>query len=228
MGVHKGKMCMLRIYYHPFSSCCQKALIALYEASAAFEREPIDLGDAESRAKLERVWPLARFPVLTDEAGGATVPEASLIVGYVSNRYPAAAQLIPGELDAALRVHLWDRVFDNYVQTPMQKVVADNFRPEGRRDPEGVEQARALLAKTYALIEDGLEGDAWMAGEHFTLADCAAAPALFYANIVVPFEGHAKLAAYYQRLLARPSFARAVDEARPYRHFFPLPWPDGY
>ena len=219
----------LKLYFHPFSSFCQKVLTALYERDVPFERVVVDLGDAAQRAQLEALWPMAKFPVLRDEAAGATVAEASVIVEYLDRRHPGAP-LIPGDPEAALRVRLWDRVFDNYVEHPLQKAVGDTFRPEGARDPHGVEEAKMLLQRAYAMTDAELArtGADWIAGDTFTMADCAAAPALFYADMVAPFGDHERLTAYYRRLRARPSFARAVDEARPYRHFFPLPWPEGH
>jgi glutathione S-transferase len=218
----------LTLYYHPFSSFCQKALMALYENDVPFERRIIDLGDTEQRAELARLWPMTKFPVLRDNARNVTVPEATLIIQYLELHHPGPAPLLPADPEAALAVHLWDRVFDNYVEFPLQKIVADTFRPEGRSDPEGVAQARGLLATTYKMLNQELAHGGWIAGESFSLADCGAAPALFYSNIVLPFTEHANLAAYYQRLLARTSFARCVEEARPYRTLFPLPWPAGY
>ena len=218
----------LTLYFHPFSSFCQKVLIALYENETPFEPREIDLGDPASRAELEAVWPLAKFPVLRDEARGATIPESSPIIEYLGLHYPGPVALIPADPDAAIEARVKASFFDSYVMTPMQKGVADNFRPDGRRDPQGVEEAKALLAKAYDVLEGELGEGGWAAGEAFTIADCAAAPALFYANIVEPFGERPRLSAYYRRLLARPSFARAVDEARPYRHFFPLEWPAEY
>lgn len=218
----------LKLYYHPFSSFCQKVLVALYENGAAFEREIVDLGDPEQSEALRRLWPLRKFPVLRDEERGLTIPESSVIVAYVERHHPGRAKLIPDDGDLALRVDALDRIFDNYVSMSVTKVVVDRIRPEGRRDPQGVEEARALIESAYGLLDSELPAGGWAAGEAFTLADCAAAPALFYSNIVVPFGRHSNLAAYYQRLLERPSFARAVDEARPYRHLFPLEWPASY
>jgi glutathione S-transferase len=218
----------LKLYYHPFSNFCQKALIALYETGAAFEPRLIDLGNAESRAELENVWPLAKFPVLRDEARGVTLPESSLIVAYVDRHYPGKERLIPADFDAALEVHLLDRLIDNGLMVPTGKVVIDCFRPEGRTDPDGVEQAKALIATTYGILESTLHADGWAKGDIFTLADCAAAPALFYSNIIVPIAGHPKLEAYYHRLQERASVARTVEEARPFREGFPLPWPKDY
>lgn len=218
-----------KLYFHPFSSFCQKVLVALYERSVPFEPQHVDLGDPAQREALAALWPIAKFPVLRDEAAQATVAEASLIVEYLDG-FGDAPPLVPPGRDPALDVRLWDRVFDLYVQAPMQKIVADNFRPEKARDPHGVDEAKAALGHCYAMIDDALArgGSEWMCGDSFTLADCAAAPALFYSNIVAPFGPRPNLAAYFERLSARPSFARAVDEARPYRSFFPLPWPESY
>ena len=216
----------LRLYYHPFSSFCQKVLVALYEREVPFEPVAVDLGDAEQRGALEAVWPMAKFPALRDETAGVTVAEASLIVEYL-DRFGEAPPLVPADRDETLRVRLWDRVFDNYVEHPLQKAVGDHFRPAEARDAYGVEEAKALLLRAYAMIEAELArtGAQWMAGDAFTLADCGAAPALFYSSIILPLDGHPHLDAYYRRLRARPSFDRAVEEARPYRPFFPLDWP---
>lgn len=219
---------MLKLYYHPFASFCQKALIALYENEVPFERELVDLGSPESRAAFQRVWRFAKFPVLRDEARGVTVPESSVIIAWLQHHYPGPVRLIPDDANMATRVHILDRVFDNYVAQSVTKVVIDTLRPEGRNDLDGVAQAKALIATAYDFLENELAQDGWAVGGQFTLADCAAAPALFYSNIVLPFGEHRNLAAYYQRLLARPSFARVVDEARPYRHLFPLAWPTDY
>lgn len=218
-----------KLYFHPFSSFCQKVLIALYERAVPFEPVIVDLSEPDQRARLEALWPMAKFPVLSDEARGVTVPESSLIVEYLDRVHPGAP-LVPADPDAAIEVRILDRFFDQYVQGPMQKAVHDNFRGEGPRDPWGVGEARRQLERAWDIIEARLEanGGPWAAGAEFTLADCAAAPALFYANIVEPFAGRPMLEGYYQRLLARPSFARVVEEARPYRSFFPLEWPDSY
>jgi glutathione S-transferase len=216
----------LRLHFHPFSSFCQKVLVALYEREVPFEPVEVDLGDPAQRAALEALWPMTKFPVLRDEAAGATVAEASLVVEYL-DRFGGAAPMVPADRDEALRVRLWDRVFDNYVEHPLQKAVVDEFRPADARDPHGVAEAKATVARAYPMIDDELArtGAPWIAGERFTLADCGAAPALFYAFMVEPFAGYRHLEAYYERLRARASFSRAVDEARPYRAFFPLPWP---
>ncbi|MFL6844272.1 MAG: glutathione S-transferase family protein [Allosphingosinicella sp.] len=217
----------LSLYLHPFSSFCQKVLIAFYERDVPFE--PVILDSAEKQAALERLWPLGKFPVLRDEARGLTVPESSLIVEYLDRIHPGPPPLVPAAGDEALQVRILDRFFDNYVMVPMQRIVGNALRPEGNSDPFGVDQSKASLARAYDIVEAWLPDDGqWAAGDSFTLADCAAAPSLFYANMVEPFAGRPKLEAYYRRLRARPSFARAVDEARPYRHYFPLPWLEGW
>jgi glutathione S-transferase len=216
------------LYYHPFASFCQKVLIALYENDTEFEPKLIDLGDTASRLELERVWPMVKFPVLDDVARSTVVPESSLIIGYLQEHYPGPVRLIPQDSDRALDVNIIDRLFDNYIAPHVTKVVIDRLRPEGRDDPEGVLQAKAGIVQAYRVLEQRLGDGPWACGEQFTLADCAAAPNLFYANIVVPFAGYSGISEYYRRLLSRPSFARVVDDAKPYRRLFPLPWPEGY
>lgn len=218
----------LTLYHHPFSSFCQKALIALYENGTAFTSKVIDLSDANSRAELQRLWPFAKFPVLRDDSRGVTVPESSLIVDYLDQHYPGPTTFVPADADAALRVHMLDRIIDSHLLLTVGKIVTDHFRSENRHDPDGVEQAKSAILTAYAFLETELPKSGWAVGEGFTLADCAAAPALFYSNIVVPFGAHRNLAAYYQRLLTRPSFQRAIEGARPYRALFPLSWPEGY
>ncbi|HEX8511970.1 MAG TPA: glutathione S-transferase family protein [Allosphingosinicella sp.] len=219
----------LTLYYHPFSSFCQKVLVALYEREVPFERAVVNPADPAQKAAFERLWPMGKFPVLRDEARGATVPESSLIVEYLDRAHPGAPPMMPGDSKEALKTRLWDRFFDHYVEHPLQKVVGDALRPEGARDPHGVEEAKAVLGRAYDLLETSLGDERpWIAGGGFTLADCGAAPALFYANMVRPFAGRPRLEAYYGRLRARPSFARAVDEAREFRPYFPLPWPEGW
>ncbi|HYI40384.1 MAG TPA: glutathione S-transferase family protein [Allosphingosinicella sp.] len=219
----------LILHYHPFSSFCQKVLVALYEREVPFEGVVLDFSDPEQKAAFERLWPMGKFPVLRDDALGVTIPESSAIVEYLDRAHPGPPPLVPADPDLALKARLWDRFFDNYVELPLQKVVGDSFRPDGAKDPHGVEEAKALLVRAYDLLEDSLsESGTWMAGEAFTLADCGAAPALFYAAMIRPLSGRPKLEAYYARLRARPSFARAVGEARPFRPFFPLPWLQGW
>lgn len=209
------------LYYHTLSSYCWKVLIALYESGVPFARRM--LAEEGAAAEWQALWPIGKFPILHDPVRGATVAEASIIIEYLALHDPGAFRPIPADSDAALETRLMDRLFDNYVMTPMQALVADRLRPEDQRDPLGVEQACALLGKAYALIEGRIAGRSWAAGEGFTLADCAAAPALFYADRILPLgERHPVLAAYLARLEARPSFARVLDEKKPYWSMFPF------
>src|SRR5579875_3103504 len=219
----------LKLYYHPLSSFCQKALIAFYERQVPFEGVIVDFSDPAQRAALEAIWPIGKFPVVRDEERGVTMPEASLVIEYL-DRIGSGAPLIPTDPDAALQVRLWDRFFDNYIHLPMQKVVGDNLRPEGSRDPAGIAEAKAQIAKSWAILDAhlSLTHNAWVLGDAFTLADCAAAPAIFYANVVQPIDGLERVQDYFGRLLDRPSFARCVEEARPYWKYFPLEWPESY
>lgn len=213
----------LTLYYHPLASFCHKVLVALYENQTAFRERIVDLSDAASSAEMMAYWPVGKIPVLRDEARRQTVPETSIIIEYLCTHYPGAVALLPADADVAREVRLWDRFFDLYVSQPMQKLVIDRLRPEGQRDAVGVEEARQTLRRAYALADRQLAGRTWAVGDAFTMADCAAAPALFYADIVLPFSAtHAHLGAYFERLLARPSFARALVEARPYFPNFPM------
>ncbi len=219
---------MLKLYYHPFASFCHKALIALYEKELAFQPVFIDLGDPEHRARLASVWPMMKFPVLRDEGAMRIIPESSLIIEYLDEIAPERAQMIPTDPKAALQARLWDRFFDGFVAVNVTKVVVDRFRPEDGRDAIGVEQAKATIRQALDLFEREIAGREWAIGNQFSLADCSAAPALFYAGTIVPLDGHPNVKAYFERLLARPSFARVVEEARPFRSLFPLPWPASY
>ncbi len=212
----------LKLYFHPLSSFCWKALIALYENDTAFEPRIVDLMDPADNAAFKQVWPIGKFPVLRDEARNRTVPESSIIIEYLALHYPGATELIPRNADLALQVRLDDRFYDLSMQVPMQKIVTDWLRPEGKADPHGVEQARALLETSLGMVEQDMVGKTWAVGDTFTMADCAAAPALFYANKLMPLsEGRKNAAAYLQRLMQRPSMARVLEEAQPYFKMFP-------
>jgi glutathione S-transferase len=214
----------LQLYGHPFSSYVQKALIALYANDTPFELRMLSPDHPENAAEHARLWPLKRMPLLVDD--GRTVLEATIIVEHLDVFHPGPVRLIPTDPRAALDVRMLDRFFDNYVQTPMQKVVFDSLRSEGERDPRGVADARQMLDTAYGWLDERMADREWAAGA-FSLADCAAAPALFYADWVQPIgDGYPNARAYRRRLLAYPPFARAVDEARPYRGFFPLGAPD--
>ncbi len=216
---------MMKLYAHPFSSYCQKVLIALYENGTPFELRLLAMGDEQAAAELAQLWPLRRMPILVD--GGRTVMEASIIIEHLDLFHSGALRMVPDDPRAALDVRLMDRFFDNYVMTPMQRIVFDAIRPVDQRDALGVADARALLDTAYRWLDGVMADREWAAPGGFGLADCAAAPSLFYADWVHPIGDDApNVRAYRRRLLARPSFARAVDEGRPYRQFFPLGAPD--
>lgn len=203
----------LRLYCHPLSSFCQKVLVALYENGTPFTPELVDFGNATSREGFLKTWPIGQFPVLRDEAHDRLVPESSVIIEYLDRHYPGPTKFLPADPDLARQARFRERFFDLHVQ--------HRIRPAGQHDPFGVEQARAKLKTALDMIE-GDVGEAWAMGEDFGVVDCAAAPALWYADKVIALEGaHPKTARYLQRLSARPSFARALKEAEPYLKNFP-------
>jgi glutathione S-transferase len=212
---------MLTLYYHPLSSFCWKALIALYENGTPFTPVMVDLSNETERAALLKLWPIGKFPVLRDDAKDRILPESSIIIEYLDSEYPGVTRFIPAEAKAALQTRLRDRFYDLYVHLPMQKVVGDRLRPADAKDPHGVDEAKSRIESCYGMIDKELAGKTWAMGETFGLADCAAAPALFYASKVAPFGTHANVAAYLDRLKARPSFARVLKEAEPYFKMFP-------
>jgi len=212
----------LTLHFHPLASYCWKALIALHENGTPFVPNLVDLGDETERAALLKLWPIGKFPVLRDEARDRTVPESSVIIEYLDRHYPGTTQFIPGDPDLALQARLRDRFYDLYLHLPMQKVMGDRLRPEGKRDPHGVEQARAQLRTSYRMIETQMAGNIWAMGEAFGLADCAAFPPLFYGNMVEPFgDANKNVTAYFERLKTRPSVARVLAEAEPYFNMVP-------
>jgi glutathione S-transferase len=211
----------LELHLHPLSSYCWKVLIAFYEAGVPFEPVMVDLGDPAAREAHLKLSPFGKIPALRDTARGAEVFETSIIIEYLDLHHQGAARMIPADPDRALEVRLWDRIFDQYVMNAFQPIINDRLRPEGQRDPLQVETAFANLRHAYGVLDVRLAGRTWAAGEAFSLADCAAAPALFYAGLAQPLDGFPVAAAYRRRLLQRPSVARAIDEARPYFEFFP-------
>ena len=212
----------LTLHFHPLASYCHKVLIALYENETPFAPNLVDLGNEAERAALLKLWPIGKFPVLRDDARDQTIPESTVIIEFLDRYYPGRTRLIPADADRAREVRLRDRFYDLYVHEPMQKIVGDRLRPEGNKDPHGVEEAKARLRTSYGMIDREMAGRTWVMGEAFSLADCAAAPALFYANEVMPFgDTHQNVAAYFGRLKARPSYARALKEAEPYFAMFP-------
>jgi glutathione S-transferase len=212
----------LKLYFHPLSSFCQKALIALYENDTPFERHIVDLFNEVSAAAFKKIWPIGKFPVLRDEAKDRTVPESSIIIEYLAQHYPGRMQLVPADAELARQMRLRDRFYDLYVNVPMQKIVTDKLRPAGKNDPYGVEEAKALLRTAIGLVDKDMQARTWVMGDAFTMADCAAAPPLFYADMIMPFrDTHRNAAAYLTRLMERPSFARVVKEAQPYLALMP-------
>jgi glutathione S-transferase len=212
----------LTLYYHPLASFCQKVLIGLYELDVPFEKLLVDLNDPAERAAFLKVWPIGKFPVLRDDAHNVTLPESSVILEHAATHYAPGSSLIPDDPARAQECRLRDRFFDLYVNTPTAKIVTDKLRAEGKHDPYGVEQAREQLEIAYAVADDWLRAGPWAAGETFSLADCAAAPALFYADKVLPFQGTRRyLSEYFARLSECPSFARVIAEAQPYWSLFP-------
>ena len=213
----------LTLYSHPFSSYCQKVLMALWENETPFiYRHLEDPGAAEERNSL---WPLGRFPVLVDD--GKMVAESSIIIEHLDLRYPGPVRLLPDEPEAALEVRFMDRFFDNYVMSAMQKPVSEALRSDGGRKEAAMAEAQQALDTAYAWLDKRLADRTWAAGDAFSLADCAAAPSLFYADWVHQIgPAFPRLREYRSQLLSRPSFARAVDEGRRYRSYFPLGAPN--
>jgi glutathione S-transferase len=209
----------LTLYYHPLASYCHKVLIALYENEIAFEGRIIDLGDAGDRSELQALWPFCKFPVIRDHQRKRDVPESSVIIEYLNEYYLNKNKMIPADVDAALQVRLWDRILDNYVHGPMQDIVNDHLC--GAHGD--LTAARNTLSTAYSTLDKQVQLNPWVAGDTFALADCAAAPALFYASTVAPFpKTHSHLNAYFERLVDRPSVRRVLDEAKPYFHYYPF------
>jgi glutathione S-transferase len=212
----------LVLYYHPLASFCWKVLVALYELDVPFEGRIVDLSDETSRAELDRIWPVGKFPVIRDAAAGLELPESSIIIEYLDQLSAGKSKLIPSDPALERDARLYDRFFDFYVHQPMQKIVTDRIRPSDARDPYGVAEARATLAVSYGMIERRVRDGAWFVGDAYGLADCAAFPALYYANRVAPLGAeHPRTQRYLERLEARPSVKRVLEEAGPYFHMFP-------
>lgn len=209
----------LTLYYHPLASFCHKVLIALYENGVDFEKRIIDLTNEADRAELQALWPIGKFPVIRDHARQRNVPESTLIIEYLDRVYPGEHALLPDDWETALEVRLWDRFFDHYVHEPMQRIVADRiYAAHGDLTKE-----RTLLATAYRMLEQRMASRIWVASADFSLADCAAVPALFYASTLVAFPNdHAHMHAYFERLMLRPSVLRVIEEAKPYFAFYPF------
>jgi len=209
---------MLTLYGHPISSFTWKVLMALYENDTLFDFITVD---QNTYADFIGKWPMGKFPILIDSDRKSMTTETSVIIEYLDVYYPGVTRFIPQDIGAALEVRRWDRVFD-HINTTMSKVVVDNIRPDGQRDPFGVDEARRVVHAAYGIVETQLNNRAFAVGDNFTMADCAAAPALWYATRNVPLENkYPRIAAYLERLKARPSFARAVKESEPLFHMYP-------
>ena len=212
----------LTLYLHPLSSFCMKTLIALYENDTPFTPQIVDFGNEAQADALRKLWPIGKFPVLRDEVRNETIPETSIIIEYLDRHYPGKTRFIPDDADRALQIRLQDRFYDLYLQLPMQTIVGDRLRPADQKDPLGVAQAEARLSTAYGMIERDMVKQTWAVDHEFSMADCAAAPALFYADKVLPLaDSYSNASAYLARLMQRPSFARVLEEAQPYFHFFP-------
>ena len=212
----------LTLHAHPLSSFCWKVLIGLYENDIAFENVMVNLGDPAVREAFRKLSPMGKMPALRDEARDETVNETSVILDYLDLHYPGPVRFAPTDADLAWRTRFWDRFFDHYIHHPMQRIVADRLRPPEAKDGFGVDEAYGQLAQACDHLEGVLvDGRVWMSGD-FGLADCAAMPALFYADKVQPFEDRWPLCRnYLERLKARPSVQRVLTEAEPFFKYFP-------
>lgn len=209
---------MLTLYGHPISSFTWKTLIALYENATPFTSITVD---QDSYADFIAKWPMGKFPILIDDDRKRTVTETSVIIEYLDIYYPGRTRFVPQDIDTALEVRRWDRVFD-HLNVTMSKIVVDNIRPAGQRDPYGVEEAKRIIRGVYGVVETQLGAHEFIAGDSFTMADCAAAPALWYGVRNAPLDGaFPRIAAYLERLKARPAFARALKESEPLFHLYP-------
>lgn len=212
----------LTLYLHPLSSFCHKVLIALYENEIPFSPHSVDLGDPAARDELRKVWPFVKFPVLRDEKRGRTVPESTTIIEYLAQHYPGASKLIPGDPELAAQARAADRFYDLHLHLPMQKVVGDKLRPANGHDPLGVKQAWEQMRTALRIADSEMATRRWAIGEHFTMADCAAGPPLFFTNRMLPLaDEFPHVRAYLERLVKRPAYARALAEAQPYLAMFP-------
>lgn len=213
----------LTLHSHPLASFCHKVLIALYEAGTEFEPVLVDFANPDAHARFLDLWPVGKMPVLRDSARNETIPESSIIIEYLDQHYPGQHLMLPPDPAQCLQARLWDRFFDLHVHDPMQRIVSNELRPDHSKDPTGVAEAKDRLMIACKMIERHMMAKTWAAGDSFSIADCAAAPALFYANCIVPFDpDQTALLAYFERLVARPSVKRVLSEAQPYFRYFPF------
>jgi glutathione S-transferase len=212
----------LTLYLHPLASFCHKVLIAFYENAIPFVPHVVDLGDPIARDEFKKIWPFAKFPVLRDAARDRTIPESTMIIEYLAQHYPGPAKLIPDDPELAAQARAADRFYDLHLHLPMQKVVGDKLRPADGRDPLGVDQAREQMRTALRIADSEMATRRWAIGDHFSMADCAAAPPLFFTNRMMPLaDEFPHVSAYLDRLTKRPSYARALAEAQPYLAMFP-------
>ena len=211
----------LTLYFHPLSSFCHKVLVALYENGIPFTPHTVDLSDSESSGAFKKIWPVGKFPVLRD--GDIAIPESTTIIEYLALHYPGPSKLIPADPEAAFKTREIDRFYDLNLHVNMQKIIGDRLRPVGQNDPHGVAHARDKVETALNIADKEMADKAWAIGSDFTMADCAAAPPLFYCDFAVaPLAGrYDNLAAYLGRLKQRPSYARALKEAEPFLKYVP-------
>ena len=210
----------LKLYLHPLSSFCWKVLIPLYEAEIPFEPVMVELMDPVKRAEFLKLSPFAKIPVLVD--GDRVVNETSIMIEYLTIKFPSAAKLLPKDPGEALKVRALDRFFDLYLNLTLGRIAGDRLRPEAQRDAAGIAAVMNDIRTAVSIVEKDMAARTWAAGETFTMADCAAAPALFYVNRLVPYAaGYPNTARYLERLQKRPSVARAIAGAEPYFHMVP-------
>ena len=209
---------MLTLYGHPISSFTWKVLTALYENGTPFEFVTVD---QNTYADFIAKWPMGKFPILLDSDRKTMITETAVIIEYLDAYYPGRSRLVPKEFDTALEVRRWDRIFD-HLNVTMSKTVVDNIRPDGQRDPYGVDEAKRIMRGIYGVVETQIANREFIVGDSFTLADCAAAPALWYSVRNAPLDGaYPRIAAYLERLKARPSFAQALKQSEPLFHMYP-------
>lgn len=212
----------LTLHFHPLSSFCHKVLIALYENGTPFTPNIVNLMDEGERTAFRKLWPIGKFPVLRDDARGETVPESSVIIEYLDQHYPGMTRFIPADRDQMRETRLRDRFFDLYLHLPMQRIVGERLRPADKKDPHGLGEARTTADTALGMVEQQMAARHWAMGDTFTIADCAAAPPLFYLDKIAPLgPRYPNAAAYLDRLKQRPSYARVLQEAEPYMQFFP-------
>lgn len=211
----------LILHGHPLSSFCHKVLIALYDTDTPFTFRHVNPADPAEATRMQRLTPMGQMPALEDDGRGIVLAETSVIIAWLARHYPAARRLLPEEPDAAMQAQVWDRFFDFNVNGAMQPIVNARLFMDPAAEPGVTAYAHACLDRAYAAADRHLAGRDWLAGD-FGLADCAATPGLFYAGILHPFDTHKNLSAYFERLLARPSVARVLAEARPVLHLFPF------